>query len=76
VRQHRAVTVLDVRRAGEFGAVRIEGAVNVPLHELPGRMGEVPAGEVGGPDQQKHQALTQVPESQHPESTRVKHPLC
>ena len=46
VRQHRAVTVLDVRRASEFGASRIEGAVNIPLHELGRRMADVPPGEV------------------------------
>jgi rhodanese-related sulfurtransferase len=46
VRHHRAVTVLDVRRAEEFGASAIQGAVNIPLHELPGRISEVPAGEV------------------------------
>jgi glyoxylase-like metal-dependent hydrolase (beta-lactamase superfamily II) len=46
VRHHRAVTVLDVRRADEFGASRIQGAVNIPLHELPKRIIEVPAGEV------------------------------
>ena len=46
VRHHRAVTVLDVRRTDEFGASRIQGAVNIPVHELPSRMGEVPAGEV------------------------------
>ena len=46
VRHHRAVTVLDVRRTDEFGASRIQGAVNIPVHELPRRMGEVPAGEV------------------------------
>jgi glyoxylase-like metal-dependent hydrolase (beta-lactamase superfamily II) len=46
VRHHRAVTVLDVRRTDEFGASRIRGAVNIPLHELPGRLAEVPAGEV------------------------------
>jgi hydroxyacylglutathione hydrolase len=46
VRHHRAVTVLDVRRAEEFGASAIRGAVNIPLHELPARIGEVPAGEV------------------------------
>jgi hydroxyacylglutathione hydrolase len=46
VRHHRAVTVLDVRRTDEFGASRIQGAVNIPIHELPRRMGEVPAGEV------------------------------
>jgi hydroxyacylglutathione hydrolase len=46
VRRHRAVPVLDVRRTDEFGASRIQGAVNIPVHELPSRMGEVPAGEV------------------------------
>ena len=46
VRHHREVVVLDVRREEEFAAARIEGAVNVPLHELPVRVGEVPAGEV------------------------------
>jgi hydroxyacylglutathione hydrolase len=46
VRHHRAVTVLDVRRTDEFGASRIQGAVNIPVHELPSRMDDVPAGEV------------------------------
>jgi hydroxyacylglutathione hydrolase len=46
VRHHRAVTVLDVRRTDEFGASRIQGAVNIPIHELPRRISEVPAGEV------------------------------
>ena len=46
VRHHRAVTVLDVRRADEFGASAIQGAVNVPLHDLPKRIGEIPSGEV------------------------------
>jgi rhodanese-related sulfurtransferase len=46
VRHHRPVTVLDVRRTDEFDASRIQGAVNIPLHELPGRLDEVPAGEV------------------------------
>jgi hydroxyacylglutathione hydrolase len=46
MRHHRAVPVLDVRRTDESGASRIAGAVNIPLHELPGRIGEVPAGEV------------------------------
>ncbi|MGA8211603.1 MAG: MBL fold metallo-hydrolase [Nocardioidaceae bacterium] len=46
VRHHRDVAVLDVRRADEFAAARIEGALNIPLHELPGRLAEVPAGEV------------------------------
>ncbi len=46
VRHHREVVVLDVRRADEHAAARIDGAVNVPLHELTGRLDEVPAGEV------------------------------
>ena len=46
VRYHRAVIVLDVRRTDEFRASRIRGAVNIPLHELPQRLAEVPAGEV------------------------------
>jgi glyoxylase-like metal-dependent hydrolase (beta-lactamase superfamily II)/rhodanese-related sulfurtransferase len=46
VRHHRAVTVLDVRRSEEFSASAIHGAINIPLHELPARIGEVPAGEV------------------------------
>jgi glyoxylase-like metal-dependent hydrolase (beta-lactamase superfamily II) len=46
VRHHRAVTVLDVRRADEFGASRIQGAVNIPLHTLPGHLHEIPPGEV------------------------------
>ena len=46
VRHRRAVTVLDVRRAEEFGASAIQGAVHIPLHELPRRISEAPAGEV------------------------------
>jgi glyoxylase-like metal-dependent hydrolase (beta-lactamase superfamily II)/rhodanese-related sulfurtransferase len=46
VRHHRAVVVLDVRRTEEHGSARIEGAVNIPIHELPLRIGEVPPGEV------------------------------
>ncbi len=46
VRHHRSVVVLDVRRDEEYAAARITGAVNVPLHELPERVGDVPEGEV------------------------------
>jgi hydroxyacylglutathione hydrolase len=46
VRRHRPVSVLDVRRADEFDAARIDGALNIPIHELPRRLGDVPAGEV------------------------------
>ncbi|MBO0813211.1 MAG: MBL fold metallo-hydrolase [Microlunatus sp.] len=46
VRHHRPVAVLDVRRTDEYDGGHIEGSVNIPIHELPGRLGEVPAGEV------------------------------
>jgi glyoxylase-like metal-dependent hydrolase (beta-lactamase superfamily II)/rhodanese-related sulfurtransferase len=46
VRHHREVVVLDVRRDQEHREARIEGAVNIPIHELPHRVAEVPAGEV------------------------------
>ena len=46
VRHHRDVVVLDVRRADEYQGAAIEGAVNIPIHELPGRVAEVPGGEV------------------------------
>lgn len=46
VRHHRRVTVLDVRRASEFADGHIDGATNIPLHELLGRLDDVPAGEV------------------------------
>ncbi|WP_300644295.1 rhodanese-like domain-containing protein [Nocardioides sp.] len=46
VRHHREVVVLDVRRADEHEKTWIEGAVNIPIHDLPRRLDEVPAGEV------------------------------
>ena len=46
VRHHREVVILDVRRADEYRSTRIKGAHNVPIHELPSRVAEVPAGEV------------------------------
>ena len=46
VRRHRPVVVLDVRRDQEWDASHISGAVHVPLHQLPARLAEVPAGEV------------------------------
>ena len=42
----RTVVVLDTRQTGEFRDGHITGAVNIPLHELPHRLDEVPAGEV------------------------------
>ena len=46
VRRHRAVVVLDVRRIDEHDQARITGSLNIPIHELPHRVGEVPQGEV------------------------------
>lgn len=38
--------VLDVRRKDEYDGGHVAGAVNIPLHELLGRMAEIPAGTV------------------------------
>ena len=46
VRHHRPVQILDVRRGQEFDESHIEGAVNVPIHEILNRLDEVPSGEV------------------------------
>lgn len=46
VRRHRPVVVLDVRRQDEYDSARIKGAVNIPIHELPRRVNEVPEGEL------------------------------
>jgi len=40
------VVILDVRRDQEWNESHIAGAVHIPLHELPPRLAEVPAGEV------------------------------
>ena len=46
VRHHRPVVILDVRRNQEWEQSRIDGAVHIPLHQLPARLPEVPEGEV------------------------------
>ncbi len=46
VRHHRPVTVVDVRRASEFAENHVEGAVNIPIHEVIDRLDEVPPGEL------------------------------
>ncbi|AXT84609.1 MBL fold metallo-hydrolase [Aeromicrobium sp. A1-2] len=46
VRHHREVVILDVRRADEHESVSIVGALGVPLHELSGRLDELPGGEI------------------------------
>ncbi len=40
------VVLLDVRRESEWRAARIDGAVHIPVHELAGRMAELPAGQI------------------------------
>ena len=40
------VTILDVRRDDEFQESHPPKAVNIPVHELSGRLNELPAGEV------------------------------
>ncbi len=46
VRGQGGVVVLDVRLDGEWAQSRVDGAVHIPLHELPARIGELPAGRV------------------------------
>jgi hydroxyacylglutathione hydrolase len=46
VRRHRPIVILDVRRALEWADSHIEGAIHIPLHELPGRLAEVPDEEL------------------------------
>ncbi|MGC4939848.1 rhodanese-like domain-containing protein [Kribbella sp. DT2] len=38
--------MVDVRRADEHDSARIKGAVNIPIHELPRRVADVPEGEL------------------------------
>ena len=45
-RELGSVVVLDVRRKGEWAQSRVPGAVHIPLHELPARIGELPGGQV------------------------------
>ena len=40
------MVVLDVRRVDEHEKAAIDGAVNIPIHEIPRRVDEVPEGEV------------------------------
>jgi hydroxyacylglutathione hydrolase len=43
---HQPVTVLDVRRRLEWSAGHVEGALHVPLHQLPGRLADLPSGPI------------------------------
>jgi rhodanese-related sulfurtransferase len=59
------LAVLDVREQDEWDAGHVEGAVHVPLRELPTRLAEVPEGQtlvvckVGGRSGQAVMWLTQ-----------------
>jgi hydroxyacylglutathione hydrolase len=46
VRHHRPVVVLDTRRRLEWQEAHLAGAVHIPLHDLPARLGEIPEGEI------------------------------
>ncbi|TQL66205.1 rhodanese-related sulfurtransferase [Nocardioides albertanoniae] len=39
------VAVLDVREDDEWAAGHIEGAIHIPLQELPARLGDLPEGQ-------------------------------
>jgi hydroxyacylglutathione hydrolase len=41
-----SLVLLDVRRRGEWEVAHLRGAVHIPLHELPARLSEIPAGEI------------------------------
>ncbi len=40
------VTVVDVREPGEWQAGHIDGSLHIPLQQLPGRVGELPDGQL------------------------------
>ena len=46
VRHHRSVVIVDVRRDLEWADSHIDGALHIPLHELLGRLDELPDGEL------------------------------
>jgi glyoxylase-like metal-dependent hydrolase (beta-lactamase superfamily II)/rhodanese-related sulfurtransferase len=41
-----SLVLLDVRRRPEWEVSHLRGAVHIPLHELPARLSEIPAGEI------------------------------
>jgi hydroxyacylglutathione hydrolase len=45
-RRRGEITILDVRRPLEWAAGHLDGARHIPLHELAGRLGELPADPV------------------------------
>ena len=43
VRRHLEIVILDVRRPLEWAASHIDGALHIPLHELPGQLRDLPS---------------------------------
>jgi glyoxylase-like metal-dependent hydrolase (beta-lactamase superfamily II)/rhodanese-related sulfurtransferase len=43
VRRHLEIVILDVRRPLEWAASHIDGALHIPLHELPGQLHDLPS---------------------------------
>jgi rhodanese-related sulfurtransferase len=41
-----SLVLLDVRRRPEWEVSHLRAAVHIPLHELPARLSEIPAGEI------------------------------
>ena len=39
--RRKGALILDVRTPGEYGQGHVKGSVNIPLGELPGRLGEL-----------------------------------
>ena len=46
LRRHHPVTILDVRRRLEWADGHLDGALHIPLPDLPARLGDVPPGEI------------------------------
>ena len=46
VLREQPIVVVDVRRRLEWAGGHIEGALHVPLHELPGRLPDLPPGPI------------------------------
>jgi rhodanese-related sulfurtransferase len=44
--RHPGPVVLDVRRNLEWADSHVAGATHIPLHDLPGRLDDVPPGDV------------------------------
>jgi rhodanese-related sulfurtransferase len=45
IQEKASLVILDVRTDAEFGDGHIEGAINIPVNELEGRLGELDRGE-------------------------------